>query len=391
MKSKKITYASAIILMGFIILMGICADKNLFDFSVLGIKASNYEFSDDDGNSAELDYAVNFPLKTSFVDLNGAIRKLFHQHEMNGVTKLNNGYLTVLQGRLPIKSLDKYSDALKYYSDWCEKRGTKLLFVQPPYTDSKYDPELPCGDVDYSNDNMDYLLNSLRKKNIAVIDLRECMHEDGINQYDYSYRTDHHWNAKGGFYAYTKIVDWITKYTGCEVDKRLTDIDNYQIKKYPQWHLGSRGLYTGRYYAGIDDYYLILPNFKTCIINSKDGTKGSFADQIVNWSVFSDRDAIKRYTYETALSKNDINCMTSENAKSDISVYMISDSFATAIDPYMLLTYRDYNKGALRYPDEAFAGSKQSKINPDVVVIMPYYENYCKINMSEIITSLNDK
>ena len=130
MKGKKITYASAIILMGFIILMGICADKNLFDFSVRGIKASNYEFSDNNGNSAELDYAVNFPHKTCFVDLNGAIRKLFHQHEMNGVTKLNNGYLAILNDKIPQANLDEYANSIIKYNDFCKVNQCITIALQ---------------------------------------------------------------------------------------------------------------------------------------------------------------------------------------------------------------------------------------------------------------------
>ena len=374
MKGKKITYASAIILMGFIILMGICADKNLFDFSVRGIKASNYEFSDNNGNSAELDYAVNFPHKTCFVDLNGAIRKLFHQHEMNGVTKLNNGYLAILNDKIPQASLDEYAKSIIKYNDFCKQNGVIFLYVQPAYKISKYDSELPVGDVDYTNENMDYLGDKLKKNNISVIDLRECMHNDGIDQYKLYYKTDHHWNTEGAFYAYQHIAKWITKQTGCTLDSRLIDLNNYSITKYYKWHLGSYGQRTGKYYAGIDDYDLICPKFNTELISSDGKTKGSFENVIVNMDVFNKRDATSRYTYDSALAKPYSGHLRASDAKSKLSVYMISDSYSEAVDPYMLLTYRDYSKGSL-YDSESLSTSVLKEINPDVVILMPFAGN----------------
>ena len=51
------------------------------------------------------------------------------------------------------------------------------------------------------------------------------MHEDGIDQYDMMYRTDHHWTTEAGFYAYGILEGYIVEKTGCNVDARVSDIN----------------------------------------------------------------------------------------------------------------------------------------------------------------------
>ena len=73
------------------------------------------------------------------------------------------------------------------------------------------------------------------------------------------YKTDHHWTTRAGFYAYCKLEDYLTQIFQCDVDSRIGDINNYNIEVYEKWHLGSNGQRTGIYFAGIDDFELIVP------------------------------------------------------------------------------------------------------------------------------------
>ena len=372
--SRKCSIINIIILFGMIFILGCWADYRFFEYCVFNKIMYQNEAMPEDDASAEEKYLANFPLKTSFVEVNGLAKRICGQREMNGVTKLDNGWLATLNGQIAQQDLDRYADFIKRYSDYCEQHGAKLLYVQPAYTISKYDPELPVGDEDHTNDNIDYLNKALHDRDISVIDLRECMHDDGIDQYGMYYKTDHHWTTEGAFYAYQHIVDWITDATGCQVDKRLTCLDDYNIVKYHRYHLGSYGQRTGRFFAGIDDYDLICPKFNTELISSDGKTKGSFENVIVNMDVFNKRDATSRYTYDSALAKPYSGHLRASDAKSKLSVYMISDSYSEAVDPYMLLTYRDYSKGSL-YDSEALSTSVLKEINPDVVILMPFAGN----------------
>lgn len=322
--------------------IGFWGDRAFIRYELFNERAINYDFSVGEEDNIELIYSVNFPNKVNMVDLNGFVRNIFHQPEMNGVTKLNNGYLTVCMEELDSDVIKDYADEIVQYNDYCLDKGVKLLYIQPAYKISKFDDQLPIGDEDYSNVIIDELLSEIKKGGVSTIDLRQEMFNDGINQYDYYYKTDHHWTTEGAFYAYCKIVEWISDNTGTTYDKKLTDLNNYKIDTYKKWHLGMRGQRTGKYFAGIDDFDLIHPDFETIIINRTDGTTGSFDEMIINWDKFSATSPQDRSTYDGAYTKNHINDIQAINADTDLTVLMQSDSFSRAVSPYMLLTYENY-------------------------------------------------
>ena len=225
------------------------------------------------------------------------------------------------------------------------------------------------------------LLDELNKNGVNTIDLREEMHNDGISEYDMYYATDHHWTTEAGFYAFQKLAGWIQNKTGTELDEKLLDFNNYQVDRYKNWHLGSRGQRTGKLFAGIDDYDLIYPKFETKIYNSGDGTVSSIYDALICEDVFQMRDAISRYTYDSAYSKVDINTLSSLDAKTDLSVLLLSDSYQHTIKPYMLLTYRDFKISSCNILSTAAL----EKYQPDVVVVLPYAANACTSGMLQFV------
>ena len=360
----------AVIFLTFIFLLGIRADYNLYRFKVFGEANSNYEL----GSAVEgmqTEYAANFPLKVNMVDLNGLIRRLTGIREMNGVIKLNNGYLTKVSDIVSDDQLNTNVEAIVQYVNYCNERGIRVIYVQGPYNISKYDPQLPAGVTDGHNESLDMMLDRLREKGVETIDLRELMYEDGIDQYDMFYVTDHHYTTEGAFYAYRKIAEQIAADTGTTVDPKLLDINNYQTDVYPEWHLGSNGQRTGAYFAGIDDYHLIYPKFETNIYNSDDQSVSTLYEALVNTDVFSNRNLQNRYTYDLAYTNNDINSLKSLDAETDLNVLLLSDSFQQAIKSYMLLTYKEFHI-------EDYWNLSASVVNryqPDVIVIMTWGGN----------------
>jgi len=261
-KIKKCSYAIVFLLIIFVV--GFFSFNKLASFYVKDEIDYN-EWNPTLGTKLETDIASTFFEKLRFVNLNGFMAKLLNQQKMNGVTKLNNGYLFYPLPYTSDETLQKYVDSTKRLNEYLSKRGTSLVYVVCPYTSSKYDPQLPIGVEDYGNSNIDRFIEKAKSVEIDTIDIRELMHDAGINQYDMMYKTDHHWNTRAGFFAAGILIDYIASETGCELDSRVTDINNYTITEYSKWHLGSRGQRTGVYYAGIDDFDLILPNFETHI------------------------------------------------------------------------------------------------------------------------------
>lgn len=389
MKIKGNNLQYAIIFFSLIFVLGILADKNLYRFKYYEEFQANYDFGDANGEDLQTEYAINFPFKTQMVDINGLMRSVAGQREMNGVTKLNNGYLTSIStNAMPDEYIENNAQAVIEYNNYCKERGITVLYAQPAYNISKWDSQLPAGVTDEHNETIDRLLEALEAGGVNTLDLRQCMYDDGLNQYDYYYRTDHHWTTEGGFYAYQKIATWISEQTGTYLDQALLDFDNYQVETYSRWHLGSNGQRTGSLFAGIDDYDLIYPKFETNILNEENHNMQSVKDTLVNQAVFQNRNAQNRFTYDWAYGNADVNQLSSIDAKTNLNVLLLSDSYAQAIKQYCLLTYKAFE---VEWYSELSTAELQ-QYQPDVVIIMLYpgyltneKNKMCFVNDTELL------
>jgi hypothetical protein len=198
------------------------------------------------------------------------------------------------------------------------------------------------------------------------------MYEDGIDHYDMMYKTDHHWNTEAGFYAYGILEDYIVSKTGCKVDERISNIDNYTVTKYKNWHLGSRGQRTGRYFAGIDDFDLIIPNFETQIQNNA-GDVGNMQDIIINMEPLSKKEYTSRYTYDLVLENSLGHCINI-NSENDIKILIVSDSFSKAVNPFLIMGFSE-----IQYVYDRDVSSINpnyiEEYNPDIVILLYYADN----------------
>lgn len=317
--------------------------------------------------SVETDASVIRSLKLQYINVNGIVKNIIGQREMNEILKLNNGYLISPQEEMADIEIKTYADEVIKYADFCKSQGKPFLFVQPILNVDEDNKQLPIGAEDYSNENINVFLQYLREADIDVLDIRECMKTEGMNLYDYTYITDHHWTTEGSFYAFTQITDWIERETGVVVDSNVTNLDNYEIETYKNWYLGSYGKRVGKYFAGMDDYRLVIPKFDVTFVD-EEGKSHSFYDQIVNNRMFESGDTTSRYIYEFAL-KEPVGIATTSR---DLSVLFVSDSYATAMAPYLKLAYCDYY---FQHYEKGFSADYVLQTNPDVVVLMPFNSN----------------
>ncbi|SEM26191.1 SGNH hydrolase-like domain-containing protein, acetyltransferase AlgX [Butyrivibrio sp. ob235] len=327
------------------------------------------EWTPELGSKFETDIASTFYNKVGFVNLNGAICNILKQPTMNGVVKLNNGYLLSPFKHTSDKVLGKYADSVVKLNYYLKNRGTVLVYANPPYTTNKYDPELPVGVEDYGNDNCDRFLQMLRDAGVDTIDLREAMHDDGIDHYSMMYKTDHHWTTEAGLYAYGVLQDYIVEKTGCSVDERIADIQNYTVTTYKKWHLGSNGQRTGIYYAGIDDFDLIVPNFETTIQNDE-GVAGTMQDIILNKEPLTNKNYTSRYTYDNVLDRS-LGNFKNLDCKNDIKVLTITDSYGKAVNPYLAMGFAQID--FVHDADVSVVTPEFiEEVDPDVVIMMYY-------------------
>lgn len=372
MEKEKIV--SSVYILIFILVIagiGIASTSNLIKFYV-DDEIDYNEWNVDLGNEFETDIASTFWEKFQLININGAIRNLLGQREMNNVIKLNNGYLMTPIGYVDDDILDEHAKDISTFKKYLDDRGTGFLYIMTPYTEGKYDSQLPEGVEDYGNDDADRLVSRIKKLNVDVIDFRETMNDDGVDHYSMMYKTDHHWTTEAGFYAYGKIEKHITDKMNCEVDSRVSDISNYTITKYKNWHLGSRGQRTGYLYAGADDFDLIVPNFETKIENDR-GETGKVQELVISTKPLLNKKYTSRYTYDETFVGATDNLINLE-AKNNIKILMISDSFAKAVCPYLIMGFKEI-RTVYNLNSEIVTKEYIENYDPDIVIMMHYTEN----------------
>ena len=324
-----------------------------------------------------LDFDGEYPVnKGAYINFNGLIARLMGQRFMNERIKLDNGHLTQLTRKqdatFAAAQLTKLCNSQK-------ENGRDFLFVIAPFQVPKYDDIVPAGYIDYSNQNSDALLEMLRENGVPILDLREEMKNEGIDHSDAFFVTDHHWTPETGFWAYTEIINSLTlSGTIDPIDRKYTDINEYDIEIRKDWFLGSSGKRTGSYYAGVDDFSIIVPRdpdwgkeVSLEFPNSTTIIQGSFRDILFyhskmetepdyfianpyGWYGLGDR-AVKQYR--------------NSGAPTELNMFVIGDSFALSTFPYLSLIASSLDDFDMRYYDDDFKEYYNENL-PDVIIIL---------------------
>lgn len=324
-------------------------------------ESAKIEWKAEMGSRFEADYASNMWARYGYINLNGFISSMLDQSEMNGVVKLNNGYLTTIMEEVPQEKLDMKAIELERISRILTDKGIEFLYVCAPYSISKYDSQLPVGYEEGMNASIDDFLYRLNQTGVNYIDIREEIHNDEINQYDLWYKTDHHWTTEGGFYVFKVIEEWLESKIGLKVEQRILDESNYSKVVYPKWHLGSYGQRTGRYYAGIDDFILYEPNFET----SFNEDEVTFTETMYNYEPLQNTDYESRYTYDFVLDS--AWCSKTNNMASNVKkVWFISDSMGKSVLPFIHLAFSE----SIVTSAERVNSEMLEMYSPDVVILL---------------------
>ncbi len=279
--------------------------------------------------------------KHTYIDLNGLLANWMGQREINNIIKLNNGYLVPNYPQSTEKSLQSTADSYERVYQCANDLGIPFLFVLTPCKMSEYDDQLPAGVHNYSNENMDRFLKIIAEKGMPYLDLREEIHRDGLNQYDYFYRTDHHWKPEAGFYAYGKIMQYFSAMWGVEPDAVVSDYSNYAVDTYPQWHLGSEGKRAGRYYAVADDFQVLYPKFETSLASQE--ASGNFQEVLLDRSPLQSIDYANWETYDTVYGKSLEGNFVNNSAYPviDKKLFVVADSQGKVVNPFLILSFKE--------------------------------------------------
>lgn len=306
-------------------------------------------------NGIEKDFNSALWKQKDLIDFNGFMAKNIHMqgyYSNMGMYITNSGYIV---SSSTVTTTDYEYEQTVAFRDFLEANGVHLLFVNEM---TKYDDDSlfrnSFGVETYSNRNMDKFFSRIREAGVNNIDLRDNIHEEGINIFDLFYRTDHHWTAPAGLWATRIMADGLNKHCGYNIDLSIYDQDNYEMKKWTSCWLGEQGRKVAVTYVGLDDYTEVKPKFETSYtFKNGDGTtyEGTF-DNFVNEGVYNTENNV----YENGswhYSYNRTNCINN-NVESG-KVLILGDSFDHVTHCFLSLGVHEVDTIILRSYDDTFS------------------------------------
>ncbi|MCD8339295.1 MAG: hypothetical protein LUC43_03715, partial [Burkholderiales bacterium] len=148
-------------------------------------------------------------------------------------------------------------------SDFLKKRGVPFLFIGAPDNRSVYDAKYSPGYSDHSRREYHALIEGLQKAGVEVLDMDKAFEEKNLGIKDLYFRTDHHWNHRAGQIAAQKTMEYLVEKGIASSKPELMEDASFEIRRLPDWFLGSQGKRVGRYYAGTDDIFVYKPKYET--------------------------------------------------------------------------------------------------------------------------------
>lgn len=326
--------------------------------------------------------------KATYVNFNGLMARIMDQPELNELIMLKNGYLSWTGGSFSHEELDTVFVNIQKLAERQKSQGKEFLFVLAPGKTYQFEEYAPAGYSDTLNEDADYFLGLMEQNDIAYLDLRRSMEQDGISYEDAFYKTDHHWTTQTGFWAYTKIVDALHQMgTITEVDSLYTDPENYNFEIYENSFLGSLGKRTGRYFSGVDDFCVITPKYPTNISahipSAGIDVTGEFAEAAYNnrsMDILDAGDYFNDNPYGLyGWSDRPLISWRNENAPEDQRVMLIGNSYGNVPFAFMSLYFTSCEELDMR----SFAENFEVFYNdyaPDTVVLLVHVENVISEN-----------
>ncbi len=289
------------------------------------------------------------------------------------VVRLDNGAITFCN--LETETLSDNSAAADEVAQWAQKleqADIPLLFVAYPKKTPRTENGLPADIPDWPVLKMNALVEHMRERNVDVLDLRDSFEARG----DYSdlfYRTDHHWNIEGGFFAFQTICETLRKDYGLPMDAQFEDASRYHWDVLHHWFLGSQGKRVGTLFAGTDDFTVMTPDFETSFtfsIPSRDTVREGTMEETI---LFPERIAQKDYYNAnpyTYYAGGDYDYLKIENHLNPDgpSILVVRDSMTCALTPFLALDCSTLTLIDTRYYSGDVAAAAL-ELHPDIVLV----------------------
>ena len=315
-----------------------------------------------EGGINGLESAINENVfaRTSYINLFGLSAKLLDKHYImdtnisSSVVKDNHDELQFIC--FPVDTTP-YVEEISDLKSVLDELDTPLLYVQTPLKTIEGYTEMPEGITDYANSNTDTFLQNLDQVGVETLDLRQNIKAENLDLSDLFYTTDHHWKTQTAFWAVGEVTDYLKENLDIDLDPEAfyTNSANYESIVYEQSFLGSQGRRVGKYYGGIDDYTLMLPNYETDYTvtihksNSTSITEGSFKEAIVKENLLRPTDIFtNRYAAYFGADFPEV-VIENHSAKNDMKVLIFKDSFGLPFSAFLSTMVRETRMLGTRY------------------------------------------
>lgn len=293
------------------------------------------------------------------------------------------------------KQLDSYAQSLISLGEHGKLHGAITIFAQAP---ARYDPalvKLPIPSNDQSIEMLDYLYSALKNEQIVTtINLQKRYKEVGLKFSDLFFTTDHHWNIKTAFWAFTEICNHLNE-SGFGINQSFYNIKNYNIDTLKSSFLGSIGSRTGGYFAGYDDFDLIYPKFPTdytkeiCYPQNLDiSTGGSIISTGTYTKTIIDCfDQIKSgevnisYGHYMSTDRSETRIINNLSA-TDKKILVIKDSFALPVAGFLTTCFNELRMLDLRYQQSKSVYQYIEDYKPDCILILYNPSFYSKTSFN---------
>ena len=275
---------------------------------------------------------------------------------------------------------DKMISEVVKLSKVTENNGGKFLYCGVP-TKEFYSDTLPSNVSANQGENYAQLINGLREKDIPLVDMSEVFKDAGVSENDIYFQTDHHWTPKSGFTAYKTICQTLNSRYRFAYNEDYTSIENFNIKTYHDWFLGSYGKKVGTYFSwsGADDFDVITPKFDTLFTEEQpfknEVREGGFEDAVL-FQKNLNKDYYEVDTYSTYGGGNlRLEIIKNQLNKDGKKILLVRDSGGQVVSPFLSLQAGELHTCDVR-SEGNYVGEKLNledyikTIKPDYVIVM---------------------
>ena len=311
--------------------------------------------------------------KKPLVVLSGGYARLLGRTRYNRVQRMNNGMLTTLKSGNP--DLTAFEENLDSFSRFLTENGIPFLFIAAPHKVPTDETLLPTGVSDQQNAIQDRVLANLAERGVPCFDLRPEMSRTAAQVEKYFYRTDHHWNAEGSFYAFRRIMELIQELQP-RVKGSFTDPSLWEKTVLPDWWLGSAGRRVGPLFGGTDDLDYYLPAFDTAMTRFTPGYwayRGDFRRVNIREWFIENSDLMVLDNYDRYVGGNyALTYHRNAQAENPLTLLLIKDSFSMPVECFLSTEFAAVDVLDPRGYDRMSVMDYVALNRPDLVIMLSY-------------------